>query len=153
MLVATASALATALDEVEVDATIGRQVDDGVAVLEARRRAGTLPDVVVVNLGVNGPLYRAQFERAMDALRDVRIVVWVNASVPRPWEEQTNKILRVMVPRYDNAWVADWRAAAAEHPELFWDDGYHPRADGARLYAEVVAAAIAGAEAEVGGTP
>ena len=77
MLVATAGALATALDELEVDATIGRQVDDGVAVLEARRRAGTLPDVVVVNLH----LYGLHLARGPIAKRDLGVVVEGNPDV------------------------------------------------------------------------
>jgi peptidoglycan/LPS O-acetylase OafA/YrhL len=142
MLVATAAQLADALGRVEIDASIGRQVDEGIEILEARRNAGTLPDVVVLNLGVNGPLYKAQFERAMTVLRDVDLVVWVNVSVPRPWEGHTNKVLAQQVPRYPNARLLDWHALAAGHDELFWKDGYHPRPEGAVLYAELIAGAL-----------
>ena len=34
------------------------------------------------------------------------------------------------------------RADLPGHPEYFWQDGYHPRALGARLYATFIAAAI-----------
>jgi peptidoglycan/LPS O-acetylase OafA/YrhL len=142
MLVATAGALADALGRVEVDASIGRQVDEGIEIVEARRQAGTLPDVVVLNLGVNGPLYVAQFQRAMEVLRDVDLVVWVTVTVPRPWEATTNKVLAQQVPRYPNAILVDWHAKSAGHEELFWRDGYHPRAEGAQLYAELITDAI-----------
>jgi lysophospholipase L1-like esterase len=36
----------------------------------------------------------------------------------------------------------DWHAATADHPELFARDGVHPQRPGARLYAEMIAAAI-----------
>jgi peptidoglycan/LPS O-acetylase OafA/YrhL len=147
MLVATAGALADSLGRVEVDASVGRQVDEGIEIIEARRKAGTLPDVVVLNLGVNGPLYVAQFERAMEVLRDVDLVVWVTVTVPRPWEATTNKVLRQQVPRYGNAILVDWHANSAGREDLFWRDGYHPRAEGAHLYAELITTAIRGAVA------
>ncbi len=142
VLVDAAGALADALGRVEVDASVGRQVDDGIEILEARRAAGTLPDVVVVNLGVNGPLYVAQFERAMAALAEVDRVVWITVKVPRPWESHTNRVLAQQVPRYPNAVLVDWHAATVGRPELFWKDGYHPRGEGSQLYASLIAAAI-----------
>ncbi len=142
MLVATAPVLANALQRVEVDASIGRQVDEGIEILERRRQAGTLPQVVVVNLGVNGPLHSAQFERAMAALRDVERVIWVTVTVPRPWEETTNQVLHKQVPRYANAVLVDWHRISAGHKKLFWQDGYHPRPEGAKLYAELIADAV-----------
>jgi lysophospholipase L1-like esterase len=117
-------------------------VDEGIEILEARRKAGTLPEVVVLNLGVNGPLHSAQFERAMAALADVERVVWVTVTVPRPWEETTNAVLAKQVPRYDNAVLVDWHAASAGRKGLFWRDGYHPRPKGAELYARMIAAAV-----------
>ena len=142
ILVDVAPALAEALGRVEIDATVGRQVDEGIAVLEARRDAGRLPDVVVVNLGVNGPLYKAQFERAMAALAAVDTVVWVNVTVPRDWEGHTNEVLARNVPRYPNARLVDWHGVSAGRRDLFWEDGYHPRPEGATLYANLVAAEL-----------
>jgi peptidoglycan/LPS O-acetylase OafA/YrhL/lysophospholipase L1-like esterase len=142
ILVDVAPALADALGRVEVDAAIGRQVDDGVAVLESRRAAGRLPEVVIVNLGVNGPLFKAQFDRAMAALANVDTVIWVNVTVPRDWEDHTNEVLAQNVPRYPNARLVDWHAVSAGRPDLFWKDGYHPRPEGATLYANLVANAL-----------
>jgi len=142
MLVATAPTLADALGRVEVDASIGRQVDEGIEILEARRKAGTLPNVVVLNLGVNGPLYKAQFERAMAAVDGVDLVLWVTVNVPRPWEEHTNTVIAQLVPRYANARLVDWQAASNGRKDLFWKDGYHPRPEGAQLYADLIVAAV-----------
>ncbi len=142
VLVDAAPVLAKAVGRIEVDAAIGRQVKDGVDRIETRLATGDRPDAVIVVLGSNGPLFAAQFERAMTALHDVPIVVWVNVRVPRQWESHTNGILAKLVPRYPNARLVDWYAATRGHPELFWDDGYHPRGDGATLFARLVADAL-----------
>ena len=126
VLIDTAPALAAELGRVEVDARIGRHVDEGVRLLEKRQRAGTLPDIVIIGLGTNGPLYKDQFERAMAALAEVPTVLWVSVTVPRSWEDHTNLVLRELVPRYPNARLVDWHALSADRPDLFWRDGYHP---------------------------
>jgi lysophospholipase L1-like esterase len=51
-------------------------------------------------------------------------------------------MLAERVARYPNVVLVDWHAASADHPELFRPDGIHLRPAGARLYADLVAAAI-----------
>lgn len=142
IVISTGKALARELGPIEIDAEVGRHALDGVRVLEQRQAAGLLSDVVVIDLGTNGPLMRAQFERAMEVLADVRLVVWVNVSVPRTWEEHTNLVLAQQVPRYPNARLVDWYGAASARRELFRGDGYHPTADGAALFASLIADAV-----------
>lgn len=142
VLVAVAPALADELGPIEIDAAIGRQVADGLAVLEERHTEDRLAEIVIVDLGTNGPILRAQFERAMEILRDVPLVVWVNVTVPRPWEDHTNLVLAQQVPKYPNARLVDWHAATGDRPELFQPDGYHPKPDAAALFARLVAGAL-----------
>jgi hypothetical protein len=40
--------------------------------------------------------------------------------------------------------LVDWDAAAASRPDLLWADGIHPRPAGGALYAQALAAALAG---------
>ena len=144
IIISTGRALARELGRIEIDAEVGRHAVDGVRILEQRRQAGRLSEVIVIDLGTNGPLMRAQFERAMEVLAGVRLVVWVNVSVPRSWEEHTNLVLAQQVPRYPNARLVDWYAAASARRELFRGDGYHPTVDGAALFAALIADAIRG---------
>jgi peptidoglycan/LPS O-acetylase OafA/YrhL len=139
IIISTGKALARELGPIEIDAEVGRHAVDGVRVLEQRRAAGRLSEVVVIDLGTNGPLMRAQFERAMELLDGTRLVVWVNVSVPRSWEEHTNLVLAQQVPRYPNARLVDWYGAASARSELFRGDGYHPTAEGAALFATLIA--------------
>ncbi|HEU0235034.1 MAG TPA: acyltransferase family protein [Candidatus Limnocylindrales bacterium] len=142
IIISTGKALARELGRIEIDAEVGRHAVDGVRILEQRREAGRLSEVVVIDLGTNGPLMRAQFERAMEVLSGVRLVVWVNVSVPRTWEEHTNLVLAQQVPRYPNARLVDWYGAASARRDLFRGDGYHPTAEGAALFAALIADAV-----------
>jgi peptidoglycan/LPS O-acetylase OafA/YrhL len=143
VMIDAAPALARLLGPIEVDASVGRHVNEGVRILERRASAGTLPDTVIVQLGNNGPFRGGDFADAMRALRGVRLVIWVNLTVPRDWEAWNNGVLASGVPQYANARLVDWHAASDGHPELFWDDGFHPRPPGAALFARLVVAALA----------
>jgi hypothetical protein len=80
----------------------------------------------------------------MEVLAGVRLVVWVNVSVPRTWEEHTNLVLAQQVPRYPNARLVDWYGAASTRRELFHGDGYHPTVEGAALFATLIVEQVRG---------
>ena len=130
------------LKSVEVNAAVSRSFGAGVTILRARRAAGTLPNIVVIHLGTNGPISRRQFEQAMSVLRDVKLVVFVNVKVPRPWESFTNKTLRENVGRFPNAILIDWRANSFERPQFFWKDSIHLRPSGAKAFVDLIVAAL-----------
>ena len=138
----SAQALAHDLGPVRVDAAVGRQIGEGITILEQREESGALARTVIVQLGNNGPFYDGQFDEVMAVLRDVPTVIWINVRVPREWEAHNNRIIASGVARYPNARMVDWNAATAGRPDLFWNDGYHPKPAGARLYADLVSAAL-----------
>ena len=142
VMLQSATALAHDLGPVRVDAAVGRQIGDGITILEQREETGGLAQTVIVQLGNNGPFYDGQFDEVMAALHDVPTVIWVNVRVPRDWEAHNNRIIASGVARYPNARMVDWNAATEGRPDLFWNDGYHPRPAGAKLYADLVAAAL-----------
>ncbi|HEX7951223.1 MAG TPA: acyltransferase family protein [Candidatus Limnocylindrales bacterium] len=142
VMLQSAKALANDLGPVRVDAAVGRQIGEGITLLERREESGALARTVIVQLGNNGPFYDGQFDEVMAALRDVPTVIWINVRVPREWEAHNNRIIASGVARYPNARMVDWNAATEGRPDLFWDDGYHPRPAGAKLYADLVADAL-----------
>jgi hypothetical protein len=121
---------------------VGRQLPAAVDVLRAARTAGHLGPVVVVHIGTNGYVTRAQFDDMMSVLAGVPRVVVVNDKVPRPWQDPNDDMLAQAAAAYPSVRVVDWRAASAGRPELFWDDDTHLRPEGARFYASLVAAQI-----------
>jgi peptidoglycan/LPS O-acetylase OafA/YrhL len=142
VMVGSAKQLRAVLETITIDAKVSRQAKAVIAVLRAQRDAGQLGEVVIVHTGTNGPFSTRQFDELMGVLDGVQRVVFVNLTVPRPWEDPNNAVIADGVARYPNAVLADWHAATADHPELFRRDGVHPKADGQRLYAAVIAEAV-----------
>ena len=133
-------------DRVLVDAEESRQFPAGVDKLQFYRDSGQLGDEVVVQLGTNGTVNPEDFDRMMEVLKGVKKVVVLNTRVPRPWEDQVNQVLADGVKRYKNqAVLVDWHTIAGEHPEFFWDDGFHLRPEGAQYYAQLIAGYLVGA--------
>ena len=141
-MIPSADALAADLGPLRVDAAVGRHIGEGIDILRERQAAGELAGTVIVQLGNNGPFRAGQFDAVMATLSDVPLVVWVNLRVPRDWEAHNNRVIASGVARYPNARLVDWYDATAGRPDLFWKDGYHPRPKGAKLYADLIAAAV-----------
>jgi hypothetical protein len=121
-----------------VDAEVGLQVYAAIDTLKYRRATGQLGEVVIVHLGNNGTFTRGQFEQIMRTLSGVDTVVFVNVTVPRPWEKPNNEVISEGVKRYPDAVLVDWHAASADRPELFYSDGYHLRPKGQRIYTDLI---------------
>ncbi|HKP52077.1 MAG TPA: hypothetical protein VJ183_05440 [Chloroflexia bacterium] len=137
-----ATELRRLVKSIEIDATVSRQVASGISVLKSRRDAGRLGDAVVIHLGNNGTFTTQQFDQIMQALAKVPKVIFVTIKVPRAWEGPDNAVIAAGVKRYHNAMLADWHAVSTNHPDYFAKDGYHLTAKGAKLYSELIAAAL-----------
>jgi hypothetical protein len=142
VMLGAASELKQAIGDIDIDAAVGRQVSTAINILRARRAAGQLGEVVVVHIGNNGPFSIRQFDEMMQLLTDVHRVVFVNMKVPRRWEGQNNELLADQVQLYPNTVLVDWHAVSVHRPELFWNDGVHLRPEGARVYADLIAAYV-----------
>lgn len=144
VMLSGSSELQKTFERIDLDAEIGRQAANAVAILQARASTGQLGQVVVVDIGNNGPLSAKQFDEMMQALKDVRLVVFLTVKVPQPWQAPNNRVIVDGVRRYPNAVLADWYAVSAGVSRYFWDDGIHLRPEGAKAYAQLIAAAIRG---------
>jgi lysophospholipase L1-like esterase len=139
VMVGVADALDAAIKgRLYLDAAIGRQPSEGIAILQALHDEGRLGQVVIVHLGNNGLFADGEVDAMMDLLADVRLVVIVNVRVPRDWEGPNNRQLEQARHR-PNAVMVDWHGLTDDHPEYFTDDGIHPNEIGQELYARMVA--------------
>lgn len=124
---------------VRVDGLVSRQFEAGAAVVAAEAAAGTLGNVLVVELGTNGTVTPSDFDAIMQAATGVERVVFVNIDVPRPWEAPDNAVLAAGVARHPGvAVLADWNALASGHPEWFTPDLVHLEPAGAQALAGLV---------------
>ncbi len=129
------------LPGVRVDGQVSRQFEAGIAVVQAARAAGTLGNVLVVELGTNGTVTPSDVDAMMQAAAGVRRVVFVNVDVPRPWTAPDNAVLAAGVARYPGvAVLADWYSLASGHPEWFTPDEVHLQPAGAQAMAALIAA-------------
>jgi len=126
------------LPDATVDAEVGRQFKDLLAVARSLRDSGRLGEEVILQMGNNGPITGSQFDEIMDVLKGARRVVVINVKVPRPWEPTNNAMFSDGVGRWPNAVLLDWHKHGAAHPELFADDGTHMGPTGVIIFVELI---------------
>jgi hypothetical protein len=128
------------LPGVTVDGMVSRQFEAGIAVVQAARAAGTLGNVLVVELGTNGTVTSSDIDAMMQAAAGVRRVVFVNVDVPRSWEAADNATLAAGVARYPGvAVLADWYSLSSDQPQWFDPDQVHLQPAGAQAMAALIA--------------
>jgi peptidoglycan/LPS O-acetylase OafA/YrhL/lysophospholipase L1-like esterase len=143
VMVGAAQALANRLGpSLTVNAEVGRQLDDAVDLVAAMAADGTLGQVVLVNLGTNGPTSPERLDALLAAAGPDRRVLLVNVVVPRQWESEVNDQLAAAAGRHPNAVLLDWRALATTEPGLLREDGFHVTTTGAERYADLIVAHI-----------
>lgn len=142
VLLVAKAALERRLPNAAVDAEVGRQFKELLALTRAKRDAGELGEEVILQLGNNGPVTSSQFTEIMDVLQDVRRVVVINVKVARPWEGPNNEMLAANVPKWPNAVLLDWHRHGSAHPDLFADDGTHMGPTGVAIFVELILASL-----------
>jgi hypothetical protein len=144
-MLASAPGLLTALPGIEIDAEVSRSVWAGARIIDELAASGALREYVVVGLGTNGPVSTAALQSIVDAAGPERYVILVNASAPRDWIPEVNRVLTEFAAAHPRVAVADWAGAIGERTDLLAGDRIHPQAAGGDLYAQTVARAVDGA--------
>ena len=140
VMLGAAHQLAADVPGIDLDASVGRQVGEVIALLREREANGQLGDVVLLHIGNNGRFSDAQFDRIVEVAGPERRVVFLTLKVAREWEEANNAVIARGAERHARAVVlVDWRAAALERPEVLWTDDTHLRPEGAVYYAALLA--------------
>jgi peptidoglycan/LPS O-acetylase OafA/YrhL len=144
VMVDARKALRARIKGIYIDASVGRHVLGGIAVLRSLRNANRLGGVVVVHLGTNGIFSASEFDELMGVLSGLDKVVFINLKVPRRWETPDNRTISAGVKRYPSAVLVDWHTLwrHCAGGRVFGSDGVHLTSSGAACYARLVAAAI-----------
>ncbi len=130
--------LAAAIDDLTLDAVIGRQVGATIEAAQTLHDAGRLSDDVVVQVGNNGPVSGAEFDQLMSLFTGAQRVAVVNLKADREWEGPNNEVLAAGVARWPNALLLDWNTLASADPEGLLSDGVHLQPAGVELYSRLV---------------
>ena len=131
------------LPDAYIDAKGSRDVCGGFEAAKKLEWEGKLGNVVIVELGTNGPLlnlepYASGTQNLLDLLGTERQIFWVTVYCSySQWMAMNNKYIWELSLARKNITVIDWYALAVEHPEWF-PDGVHPNLEGARNFAKLL---------------
>ena len=126
-----------------IDAKGSRDVCGGFEAAQKLQTEGNLSDVVVVELGTNGPLlehepYASGTQNLLKLLGTERQIFWVTTYCSySQWMRMNNNYIWELSKTRPNITVIDWYALASNHPEWF-KDGVHPNMEGARQFAQLL---------------
>jgi len=120
---------------VQIDATVGRQIDDTIDELNKLRKHHKLPKTIVIQIGNNGPLWYHDLVNLRRALRGVPDIVFVNVRNATSWQDESNTALAAWLRGWQAAHLADWYAASTNK---MLSDGTHPWPYGCVIYARLI---------------
>ena len=130
-----------------IDAKGSRDICGGFEAAQKLQQEGKLSNVVIVELGTNGPLlnhepYATGTKNMLELLGTERQIFWVTVYCSySQWMAMNNQFIWQLTEQYPNITVIDWYSLAVEHPEWF-PDGVHPNLEGARHFAKLLQYAL-----------
>jgi peptidoglycan/LPS O-acetylase OafA/YrhL len=127
-----------------MDAAVGRQADDFVYLVQQLDADGKVPDVLILQMGNNGPLLDDEMDALRAATAPIDQVFLVNDHAPVSWVEESNQRLSEAAAAWPHTTLIDWASLASSDADLTWD-GAHLQPGGAEAYAQLVASAVNGA--------
>jgi hypothetical protein len=114
--------------------------------IQAVAARGTVPPIVVVEVGYNDPAgtFATELDRAMSALTAAGAthVLWLTMRESRAPYPTLNAILEQAVARWPQLELVDWNATSESHPSWFQTDNVHLTAEGGVAMAHLAHAAV-----------
>jgi peptidoglycan/LPS O-acetylase OafA/YrhL len=121
-----------------MDAKVGRQADEFIAIIEKIKKGGHHPQAMVIQWGNNGPLYSEDMEALRKATTNVGQLFLISDHAPVSWQDESNEAIAEASKLWHDTTEIPWAKAAEEGGEsLFWD-GIHLTPKGAGVYARLV---------------
>lgn len=125
-----------------VDGKIGRQLVKTPQEITNLKSNGNLDNIVIIQLGTNGPFTWEQLQNLHQFLGNPKQVIFVNSRVPRPWEGNVNSMLAKFVESTPNTALVDWYSKSASQSGYFAQDGVHLTSEGSKVLASMIKEAI-----------
>ena len=136
--------LRAVLPGISIDAAAGRQVVDGLGVMEALAYAGRLRNNIVIALGTNGAFTTVQLNRFLSLAAGRHVVVLTNYCPYCGWVPGNNDVIAAECTPARACTIADWHALALANLWWFNPDGVHMLIGGfgGLAYAQLVARSL-----------
>ncbi len=142
VMLGAAPYLEKVLPGIIVDGEVGRQIYQAQDVVNRLKEEGKLGNIVIIELGSNGPFSEKQMTSLLASLGNDKKIVLVNTRVPRAWESTVNSDLQKIAAEMPNTTLVDWFSASQGHDSYFNPDGVHLTPEGAEYYAAMLSQAI-----------
>lgn len=126
------------LPGIVVKAQVGRQLIYTSPVIAQLKAQHQLGQVVIIELGTNGPYTTAQLVSLLRSLGPVRHIFLVNTRVPRPWQNVVNSTIQQVASTFPNTTMVNWYNFSANKNSWFYPDGVHLNPQGAQAYANML---------------
>jgi len=140
VMVGAAAELLRKMPGLMLDAKVGRQLGDALQLLDGTytpQADGT----VLIHLGNNGPLNKAQVDKLISHLKSNQQLILVNLKLPRNYESANNHLLE-KAAQHAGVKLLNWRSVGLAGTKIFADDGLHLTGKGIRLYTETLLKAL-----------
>lgn len=126
-----------------VDGQVGRQGNDTPTVLKTLASQGRLANIVVLNLGTNGPIKDQAVDEMLSIIGSKRQVYWVTAHVPtRSWQDSVNDQIKKAAKTHQNVHLVDWYQLSKDHNDWFASDQVHMQEKGNVQFTRLIATTI-----------
>jgi hypothetical protein len=120
-----------------------RQMREGIRVMWAHRKRGTLPRVVVLSVGTNWTVRLRDIKKAMRVAGRRRLLVLVTPREPRGGSARDARRMRLAARRWpQRVRVLDWVRRSRGKRRWFGHDGLHLTFAGRRAYTRLLARAL-----------
>jgi peptidoglycan/LPS O-acetylase OafA/YrhL len=125
-----------------MDAKVGRQADEFIAIIEAIKRQGHHPTAMVIQWGNNGPLYSEDMTALRKATSNVGQLFLISDHAPVSWQDESNEAIAEASELWHHTTEIPWKVAAEEGGESLFYDGIHLTPKGAGVYARLVSKVV-----------
>ena len=113
-----------------MNAKVGRQVDEVIALARKLKAGGHHPNDLIIQIGNNGPLYSEEMDALRTATSEAGHLFLINDHAPVSWVGESNEKLAQAAKEWPHTSLIDWSATAKTRGGLFWD-GIHLTPTGA----------------------
>lgn len=134
------------MPKLELDAAVSRQVEAGLDVMKAFKDNQMLRHTVIFALGTNGVIDSDMLRQLGEGYPEYRIYLVSIVQPDADVEKRVNTVIRQAADQYDNLFLIDWYDFAKTQRDIFYNDGTHPNASGAAVYAQYLAKHVAAGE-------
>ena len=117
--------ISEAMPEAYISSYQNRQVYDGADVAENLKAEDNLREVVVIELGTNGPFDEETGQAMIDAIGKDKRIYWINIYASnRDYEKDVNDTIKALADKNENVNIIDWNAEVTKNPDLVHDGFY-----------------------------